>query len=172
MISVDTIAKVRRANFVDMKKFKAIARELRLSRNTARSIVRAEQEMERREQPMPQLGPYVAALEAMLTANAKRSKRERLNYQRMFDELRLEGYQGGYDNVRRYARVSAPRPSAAKSEWLRSLCSASPFLTTKLMSIPGNKTERGNKRSHLDPRTASTTGCRHAPFACDKSTLA
>ena len=113
MISVDTIAKVRRAHFVDKKKIKAIARELRLSRNTVRSIVRAqvetERRYERREQPMPQLGPYVTALEAMLTANAKRPKRERLTYQRLFDELRLEGYQGGYDNVRRYARVWAER---------------------------------------------------------------
>ena len=66
MITVDTIAKVRRAHFVDKKKIKAIARELRLSRNTVRSIVRAEEETERRyqrrEQPMPQLGPYVTAL--------------------------------------------------------------------------------------------------------------
>ena len=95
MIAVDTIAKVRRAHFVDKMKTKAIARELRLSRNTVCSIVRAEDETERRyerrAQPMPQLGPYVTALDAMLSANAKRSKRERLTYQRMFDELRLEG---------------------------------------------------------------------------------
>lgn len=59
MITVDTIAKVRRSHFVDKKKIKAIARELRLSRNTVRSIVRAEDETERRyerrEQPMPRL---------------------------------------------------------------------------------------------------------------------
>jgi len=120
MISVDTIAKVRRAHFVDRKKIKAIARELRLSRNTVRSIVRAEEETERRyerrAQPMPQLGPYVTALEAMLAANAKRPKRERLTYQRMFDELRLEGYQGGYDNVRRYARVWAEREGERTAE--------------------------------------------------------
>jgi transposase len=120
MISVDTIAKVRRAHFVDKKKIKAIARELRLSRNTVRSIVRAEEETERRyerrEQPMPQLGPYVAALEAMLAANVKRPKRERLTYQRMFDELRLEGYQGGYDNVRRYARAWTEREGERTAE--------------------------------------------------------
>lgn len=120
MISVDTIAKVRRAHFVDKKKIKAIARELRLSRNTVRSIVRAEEETdrryERREQPMPQLGPYVTTLEALLAANVKRPKRERLTYQRMFDELRLEGYRGGYDNVRRYARVWAEREGERTAE--------------------------------------------------------
>ena len=107
MISVDTIARVRRAHFVQKK---AIARELRLARNTVRSIVRAAAETERRyagrEQPMPQLGTFVATLDEMLPANLRRPKRERLTYQRMFDELRLEGYQGGHDNVRRYAHRS------------------------------------------------------------------
>lgn len=111
MISVDTIARVRRAHFVQKKSIKAIARELRLAMNTVRSIVRAEAETERRyerrEQPMPQLEPYVGTLEEMLAANLKRPKRERLTYQRIFEELRIAGYRGGYDNVRRYARLRA-----------------------------------------------------------------
>ncbi len=120
MISVDTIARVRRAHFVQRKSIKAIARELRLARNTVRSIVRAEAETERRyarrEQPMPQLGLYVAQLEEMLAANVKRPKRERLTYQRIFEELRVAGYRGGYDNVRRYARSWAEREGAATAE--------------------------------------------------------
>ena len=46
----------------------------------------------------------VPALEAMLVDNGKRAKRERLTYQRIFEELKVAGYAGGYDNVRRYAR--------------------------------------------------------------------
>lgn len=36
----------------------------------------------------------------MLPANVKRPKRERLTYQRIFEELRIAGYRGGYDNDR------------------------------------------------------------------------
>jgi transposase len=112
MITVDTIAKVRRAYFVQGRKIKAIARELKLARNTVREIVRAgagggeqtERRYIRKTQPLPQLGAYVPALDAMLSDNTKKPKRERLTFQRMFEELRLAGYRGGYDNVRRYAR--------------------------------------------------------------------
>ena len=106
MITMDTIGRVRRAFFVQRRKIKAIARELKLARNTVRDIVRAEQESEHRyvrnDQPLPQLGLHVAALETMLTDNAGKVPRERLTYQRIFEELRLAGYPGGYDAVRRY----------------------------------------------------------------------
>ena len=110
---VDTIGRVRRAHFVQGKKIKAIARELRLSRNTVRDIVRAKGETEhryvRKDQPLPQLGAHVSPLEAMLGDNVSKALRERLTYQRMYEELRLAGYTGGYDAVRRYGRVWAAR---------------------------------------------------------------
>src|SRR5262249_8807499 len=108
MVTVDTIARVRRADFVQKRKIKAIARDLKLARNTGRDIVRDEDPTEdrygRREQPRPRLGPHVAALARMLGENAGQPKRERLSYFRMFLELRQEGYAGGYDAVRRFAR--------------------------------------------------------------------
>ena len=58
---------------------------------------------------MPQLGAHVAALDAMLADNAGKVQRDRLTYQRIFEELRLVGYPGGYDAVRRYARSWAQR---------------------------------------------------------------
>lgn len=108
MLTVETIGRVRREFHVKGKKIKTIARELRVSRNTVRRIVRGDETVHRyarKEQPLPQLGMHVAALEEMLTANAGKSERERLTFMRMFEELRLSGYAGGYDAVRRYARA-------------------------------------------------------------------
>jgi hypothetical protein len=39
----------------------------------------------------------MAALEQMLSENAKRPKRERVTYEHMLAERRLSGYAGGYD---------------------------------------------------------------------------
>ena len=93
---------------------------MKLARNTVREIVRAgvtteatEHRYVRKDQPLPLLGAFVAALDAMLTSNLAKPKRERLTYQRIFEELRLAGYQGGYDNVRRYAKAWALREGAA-----------------------------------------------------------
>jgi hypothetical protein len=62
MVTVDTIGRVRRAYWVQKKKIKAIARELRLSRGTVRRIVRGGETApvyERKDQPLPKLGPFV-----------------------------------------------------------------------------------------------------------------
>ncbi|MFU8824140.1 helix-turn-helix domain-containing protein, partial [Yoonia sp.] len=40
MLVVETIAKIRRAHFQDKKSIKQICRELRVSRNTVRKVIR------------------------------------------------------------------------------------------------------------------------------------
>ena len=107
MLIVETIAKIRRAHFVQGKAIKAIVRELRVSRKVVRKVIRSEAtefQYEREEQPYPKLGPWLGRLETMLAENAPRPRRERLTLQRIFDLLRQDGYDGGYDAVRRYAR--------------------------------------------------------------------
>ena len=52
----------------------------------------------------------------MLAANVRRAKRERLTFQRMFEELRLAGYRGGYDAVRRYGRAWERRQVIGEAE--------------------------------------------------------
>jgi len=107
MICVETIAKVRRDHFVHDKGIKRISRERGLSRNSVRKILRCGEaafSYERPTQPLPKLGAFVERLEAMLEVNEKRSKRDRFRLTRIFDDLRREGYEGGYDSVRRYAK--------------------------------------------------------------------
>jgi transposase len=108
MLVVETIAKIRRAFFVQKKPIKVICRELRVSRKVVRKVIRSEAtefRYERDTQPLPKLGPWREQLEAFLGANEEKGRRERLTLIRIFEELRRLGYQGSYDAVRRYAKV-------------------------------------------------------------------
>src|SRR4051812_10144117 len=107
MLTVETIGRIRREFFVKGKTIKEIARDLRLSRNTVRKVVRSQatsSEYERSVQPRPRLGAWTATLDRMLMENALKPTRERLTVIRIFEALRDLGYEGGYDAVRRYAK--------------------------------------------------------------------
>jgi transposase len=107
MLVVETVARIRREHFVKGKTIKEIARDLKVSRNTVRKVLRSGEtsfEYEREVQPRPKLGQWTAELEQLLAANTVRPAREQLTLIRMFEELRGRGYDGGYDAVRRYAR--------------------------------------------------------------------
>jgi hypothetical protein len=103
---LETIAKIRRAYFVQGKALKAISRELKISRKVVAEVIRSGATAfayERTVQPQPKLGPWREVLEQRLETNATRSSRERLTLSRIFEELRGLGYAGGYDAVRRHA---------------------------------------------------------------------
>jgi transposase len=107
MLVVETVAKIRRAYFVQGKAIKAICRELGVSRKVVRKVLRSEAtefRYEREEQPLPRIGPWRAELDRLLVANEAKPGRERLTLIRVFENLRGQGYDGGYDAVRRYAR--------------------------------------------------------------------
>src|ERR1700747_2510789 len=106
MLSVETIARVRRAHGVQGKSIKAIARELGVSRKVVRKVVRGgatEFRYERAVQPRPRLCRWGDKMERLLEESAGKAGRERLTLIRLFEELRGLGYEGGYDAVRRYA---------------------------------------------------------------------
>ena len=106
MLIVETIAKIRRAFFVQSKSIKAICRELRVPRKVVRKVIRSEAtefRYERETQPLPRIGPWRDKLDQILLANEGKTSRERLTLIRLFEELRGLGYDGGYDAVRRYA---------------------------------------------------------------------
>lgn len=107
MLTVETIGRVRRERLAKGKTIREIARDLKLSRNTVRKILRSGEtsfSYERTVQPRPKLGQWTAALDELLEANAAKAAREQLTLIRLFEELRGRGYEGGYDAVRRYAR--------------------------------------------------------------------
>src|ERR687897_2221458 len=107
MLVVETIGRIRREHFIKGKTIREIARNLKLSRNTVRKVLRSGEtsfEYERDVQPRPKLGRWTTDLDELLTANATKSSREQLTLIRLFEELRGRGYDGGYDAVRRYAR--------------------------------------------------------------------
>ena len=107
MLVVETIARIRREHFIKGKTIKEIARDLKVSRNTVRKVLRSGEtsfEYERVVQPRPKLGRWASELDGLLAANAVKSAREQLTLIRIFEELRGRGYDGGYDAVRRYAR--------------------------------------------------------------------
>jgi transposase len=107
MLVVETIGRIRREHCVKGKSIKEIARELKVSRNTVRKVLRSGAtsfEYMRVVQPRPKLGAWRGDLDRMLSDNGARPARERLTLIRVFEELRGLGYEGSYDAVRRYAK--------------------------------------------------------------------
>jgi Integrase core domain len=81
MKSVDTIARVRREHFIRHRSIREISRDLNLSRNTVRKILRSgatEFQYEREVQPLPTIGPWRKHLDRLLMANEGKATRERL----------------------------------------------------------------------------------------------
>ena len=116
MLIVETIGRIRREHFVQGKSIKEIARDLKLSRNTVRKVLRSggtSFSYERQVQPRPKLGPWKGELDRLLATNSEASARERLTLIRIFEELRTLGYEGGYDAVRRYASAWAKANASA-----------------------------------------------------------
>jgi hypothetical protein len=118
MLTAETIGRIRRGHFAG-KTVKALSRELRVSRNMVRKILRSgttSASYERKNTPLPQLGPWLAALDGPLElkANAvKKSDRERLTLIRLFEELRRLAYQGGHD------AAGTPGVGNANTQWRR-----------------------------------------------------
>jgi transposase len=119
MLVVETIGRIRREHFIHGKSIKEIARDLRLSRNTVRKVLRSDEtsfSYERQVQPRPKLGRWKEQLDRLLAANVEAPARERLTLIRIFEELRALGYDGGYDAIRRYARSWAKANATATAD--------------------------------------------------------
>ncbi len=104
---METIHKIRCAYQRDGKSIRQIAREMHLSRNTVKKALRAaepEFTYTRAAQPRPKLGPYEAQLLDRLNYDASLPRRQQRTAVVLFEELQREGFDGGYDSVRRYVQ--------------------------------------------------------------------
>ena len=116
---METIARIRRDHLGRGVPIKQIARDLKLSRNTVRKVVREDKTSlcyDRKTQPLPKLGPWVEELERLLEANEGKGRRDRLSLVRRYEELAVLGYDGGYDAVRRYAASWRRRRSGSDAQ--------------------------------------------------------
>src|SRR2546423_11963901 len=108
MIGVDMIGQIRRAYFEQRRSIKEIVRTLRVSRTTVRKVIRGREtefKYERSVQPVPKLGEWIEVLTAILETEAKLPRRERRSTQRLFEELRGQGYDCAHDSVHRFVKT-------------------------------------------------------------------
>ena len=107
MLTVETIRKIRLAA-QGGKPIRQIARDIHVSRNTVRKVLRndvTEFVYDRQHQPRPKLGLYVKILEDLLEADETLVRKRRRSSQVLFELLQAHGYEGGYDSVRRYVKA-------------------------------------------------------------------
>ena len=107
MLIVETIRKIRVAHHRDGKSIRQIARDFNLSRNTVKKVIRGDSTeftYDRKIQPLPKLGPFAESLAAYLEADRILPRRQQRTAVVLFEELQREGFEGGYDSVRRYVQ--------------------------------------------------------------------
>jgi transposase len=120
MLNVETIRKVRWDHFMDGKGIREIARELNLSRNTVRTIIRSgitDQKYERSEQPHPKLGTFIGRLSGWLKEDTGKPVRHRRSAQRILSHKQLtttERHIRGLEPVRPALEILSNRNSRPK----------------------------------------------------------
>lgn len=105
MIQVEDRELIRRAYFVDHKSVRAIARELKHSRDTIREALGAAEPRTytlKTARPAPVLGAFRAAIDALLAENTTLPRKQRYTARKIFVEVQKQGYAGSEVSVRRY----------------------------------------------------------------------
>ena len=105
MRTVDDYAKIRLAHRDGMS-IREIARTFGYSRRKVRAVLASPQPQpytRSKPPPAPVLGPFHAAIDAILAEDEQAPPKQRHTAMQVFRRLGAEhGYQGGYDQVRRY----------------------------------------------------------------------
>ena len=104
---METRAKIRLLFNVKHHSISQISRELHLSRNTVKRILREEKVNHRylRDfQPAPKLGDHKAQLLQWLVEEKALAKHQRCSSRKLFERLKSKGYGGAYDSVQRFVK--------------------------------------------------------------------
>ena len=108
MFIVESIAKIRRMYHVDGKAIKVIARELNISKNTVRKVIRSNKtkfELANYTKDKPVLGKHLEVLNRLLEDNTKEPLRRRMTGKKLYQQLQLSGYLGSYESVNLIVRT-------------------------------------------------------------------
>ena len=108
MFIVESIAKIRRMYHVDGKPIKVIARELNISKNTVRKVIRSNKtkfELANYTKDKPVLGKHLEVLNQLLEENTKEPLRRRMTGKKLYQQLQLSGYLGSYESVNLIVRT-------------------------------------------------------------------
>jgi transposase len=106
MLGVETIGKVRLA-LKNGESIHSIAKKYRMSRNTVRKIARSGQtefSYSQREKQSSALSSYVERLKEIMEQEIELPSKGRRTAKKIYEQLQREGYERGYDAVRRYIK--------------------------------------------------------------------
>jgi transposase len=93
---------------VDGKAIKSIAKELNISKNTVRKIIRSDAtkfELAKYTKAKPVLGEHLVMLNQLLLENIKEPVRRRMTAKKLYQQLKISGYQGSYESVNLIVRT-------------------------------------------------------------------
>lgn len=108
MISMEMMGKIRRMYFRDKLSLHQIAKRTGLSRNTIRKWIRApeaKQPVYQRQAAFNKLSPFHDTLEQALKADSLRAKHNRRTAKALFEQIKAEGYDGGYSHLTAFIRA-------------------------------------------------------------------
>jgi len=105
MLIMETIAKIRRQYYVDKKGYKTIARDLKLSKNTVKKVIKEDllkTEYKRSEKKYRVLEEYTDYLSNSLEADSLEKQRRRRSAKQLYFEIMAQGYSGSYEAVNNF----------------------------------------------------------------------
>lgn len=104
---METRAKIRLLFNVKKHSISQISRELNLSRNTVKRVLKnpkINQQYQRDQQPAPKMGDHKVQLLKWLEEEKVLPKQQRCSARKLHERLKAEGYEGAYDSVQRFVK--------------------------------------------------------------------